>query len=213
MFWRSLTAQTSQCREPARRRWPMHVRGRACSRARGADGRSSSAVRVRCLVHRGAACLQPAPVVARYDRKIPKCDVLLVNYQRLVCTICRRSPAWVRSEPCAGHSRRSAPDEARTERRMGIDMSAISPIWRCGATSSRVPRPLSIRATSSRCSTSCLAPPGDEGFCRAARATGRSPRLCHERIFRGGMQPLFVRTQKDELGLDDPIIPSRSCAR
>lgn len=29
------------------------------------------------------ACLKPAPVVVRYGQRIPRCDVLLVNYQRL----------------------------------------------------------------------------------------------------------------------------------
>jgi hypothetical protein len=146
-------------------------------------------------------CLEPPPNVRRFgERVLPGTDVLLVNYQRLAARY-DRIAAWVQAAPC-----QVILDEAHRMKR-----------GRSGEWGSACLR-LAHLAVRRDILTGTPAPQHPNDFAalldfvwpqqsgrilpRAARQTNPPDDVMSEVSRR--LQPLFARTKKDELGLDDP---------
>lgn len=146
-------------------------------------------------------CIEPAPTVRRFDERAPAgTDVLLVNYQRLAARYAQLA-SWVQAEPC-----HVILDEAHRMKR-----------GRSGEWGSACLR-LAHLAVRRDVLTGTPAPQHPNDFAalldfvwpqqsarilpRAARQTNPPDDVMQEVSRR--LQPLFARTKKNELGLDDP---------
>jgi len=146
------------------------------------------------------ACFEPAPRVARFERKIPKCDVLLITYQRLV-TRYEEIAAWVIDRPCQvildeGHRmKRGRTGEWGTS---CLDLSHLA-IRRDILTGTPAPQ----HPTDFIALLDFLWPhQAMQILPRAAQQVDPSDRVMADLSRR--LKPLFARTRKDELGLDPP---------
>lgn len=148
------------------------------------------------------ACLRPAPTVARFEQRVPKCDVLLVNYQRLASRY-REIAAWVVERPT-----QVILDEAHRMKR------GRSGEWGSACLD------LAHLAVRRDILTGTPAPQHPTDFVALLdflwphQATQILPRAAHQAnppdsvmtdISRR-IRPLFARTRKDELGLDVPSL-------
>ncbi len=146
-------------------------------------------------------CIEPEPRVRRFEERAPAAtDVLLVNYQRLAARYAALA-AWVQAEPC-----QVILDEAHRMKR-----------GRNGEWGSACLR-LAHLAVRRDILTGTPAPQHPNDFAalldfvwpqqssrilpRAARQANPPDDVMREVSRR--LQPLFARTKKDELGLDDP---------
>jgi hypothetical protein len=147
------------------------------------------------------ACIEPEPVVRRFEERAPAgTDVLLVNYQRLAARYASLA-AWVQAQPC-----QVILDEAHRMKR-----------GRSGEWGSACLR-LAHLAVRRDILTGTPAPQHPNDFAalldfvwpqQSTRILPRAARLANppddvmQEVSRR-LQPLFARTKKDELGLDDP---------
>lgn len=148
------------------------------------------------------ACLQPAPIVARYDRKIPKCEVLLVNYQRLVSRY-EEIAGWVVERPT-----QVVLDEAhRIKRgRSGEWGSACLDLAHLAARRDILTgTPAPQHPTDFVALLDFLWPHQVTQILPSAAQQADPPDTVMTDISRR-IRPLFVRTRKDELGLDAPSL-------
>ncbi|MHB8642844.1 MAG: DEAD/DEAH box helicase [Gaiellaceae bacterium] len=148
------------------------------------------------------ACLRPAPVVARLDRKIPKCEVLLVNYQRLASRY-QDLAGWVVERPT-----HVILDEAHRMKRgrtgewgsACLDLSHLA-VRRDLLTGTPAPQ----HPTDFIALLDFLWPhQAAQILPRAARQVNPPDTVMADVSKR--LRPLFARTRKDELGLDPPTL-------
>ncbi|MDQ2984382.1 MAG: DEAD/DEAH box helicase [Actinomycetota bacterium] len=148
------------------------------------------------------ACLEHAPIVARLERTVPKCEVLLTNYQRLASRY-EDIAAWVMERPC-----HVILDEAHRMKRgrqgewgsACLDLSHLA-IRRDILTGTPAPQ----HPTDFIALLDFLWPhQATQILPRAVQRTDPPPEMMTEISQR--LHPLFARTRKDELGLDPPTL-------
>lgn len=148
------------------------------------------------------ACLNPPPRVGRMERKVPRCDVLLVNYQRLASRY-DQIAGWVAEKPT-----QVILDEAHRMKRgrsgewgsACLDLSHLA-VRRDVLTGTPAPQhPTDFIAILEFLWPHQAVQILPQGVQQANPPDGVMTDISQR------LRPLFVRTRKDELGLDQPSL-------